>query len=264
MAHVVALYRYPVKGFTPEPCPSLTVLEEGRIAGDRVLAFRFADSTLPETAWSRKYGFTVLANTPGLARLRLRFDHSGLRLSLTLDGELLVEDGLDESGRRRIAEAVERFVVGLRENPLTDHRERRPLRLVGDGVTSRYQDNEEGQITLHSRESVAALAAALRASRIDEARFRSNVAIEGVDAWDEQDWIGRKVTMGDVEFDAVRPKVRCLATHADPDTGERDLPVMQTLVRAFQQQEPMFAVALMPRGAGGVVRVGDQVTVERE
>jgi uncharacterized protein YcbX len=40
MPHVAALYRYPVKGFTPEECDTLTVLDEGRIAGDRVLGVR--------------------------------------------------------------------------------------------------------------------------------------------------------------------------------------------------------------------------------
>lgn len=40
MPHVVALYRYPVKGFTPEACDALTVLDEGRVAGDRVLGVR--------------------------------------------------------------------------------------------------------------------------------------------------------------------------------------------------------------------------------
>ena len=34
MARVVALYRYPLKGFAPEECDTLTVLGEGRIAGD--------------------------------------------------------------------------------------------------------------------------------------------------------------------------------------------------------------------------------------
>jgi uncharacterized protein YcbX len=43
MPHVVALYRYPVKGFTPEGCDILTVLDEGRIEDDRVLGLRFAD-----------------------------------------------------------------------------------------------------------------------------------------------------------------------------------------------------------------------------
>jgi uncharacterized protein len=32
MPRVVALYRYPLKGFTPEKCDTLTVLSEGRIA----------------------------------------------------------------------------------------------------------------------------------------------------------------------------------------------------------------------------------------
>ena len=47
MPRVAALYRYPVKGFTPEECATLTVLDEGRIAGDRVLGLRFADTRLP-------------------------------------------------------------------------------------------------------------------------------------------------------------------------------------------------------------------------
>src|SRR6185312_3303614 len=124
-----------------------------------------------------------------------------------------------------------------------------------------YQDSEQGQITLHSRESLAAVAAATGDPELSEVRFRSNIAIEGIDAWEEQDWVGRKVRIGDVEFDVVRPKVRCLATHANPDTGKWDLPVMQTLVQAFHQEQPTFAVAIVTSGRGGEVRVGDAVTV---
>jgi uncharacterized protein YcbX len=261
MIRVAALYRYPVKGFTPEATDTLTVLESGRIAGDRTLAFRFGDSTLPETAWSRKYGFTVLANTPGLARLALRLDHHALRLSIHLDGRLLVEDGLDAAGRRRLCEAIETFVLSLPENPLAAHPERLPLRLIGDGVTPRFQDSQHGQITLHGRESLASVAQALRQSALDELRFRSNISLEGLDAWGEQDWIGRRIRIGAVQFEVLRPKVRCLATHANPQTGERDLQVMQTLVRAFQQQEPTFAIALTAAGPGGEIHVGDKVAV---
>jgi uncharacterized protein len=74
MARVVALYRYPLKGFTPEECATLTVLAEGRIAGDRVLGLRFADTAAPDDAWSRKHGMVALINTPSLAPLRVTFD----------------------------------------------------------------------------------------------------------------------------------------------------------------------------------------------
>src|SRR5262249_44611445 len=54
MPHVAALYRYPVKGFTPEECDTLTVLDDGRIAGDRVLGLRCADTAAADEAWSKK------------------------------------------------------------------------------------------------------------------------------------------------------------------------------------------------------------------
>src|SRR3954462_9003192 len=109
MPRVTALYRYPVKGFTPERCESLSVLAEGRVAGDRALAFRFADSALPPTAWSRKHGFAVLVNTPGVARLTARFDHSARRLTIALGDEVLADEALDDAGRERLAAAVERY-----------------------------------------------------------------------------------------------------------------------------------------------------------
>ncbi|MGA0033142.1 MAG: hypothetical protein ACO3HA_07385, partial [Burkholderiales bacterium] len=67
--------------------------------------------------------------------------------------------------------------------------------------------------------------------------------------------------IGDVEFNVVKPKVRCLATHANPVTGERDLQVMQQLMRAFAQKEPVLGVGMLTRGAGSEVRTGDSVSM---
>ena len=260
MPRVVALYRYPVKGFTPEACESLTVLEEGRIAGDRALSFRFADSAAADGAWVKKYECVVLANTPGLARLHVKFDHGAMRLRISLDGTDLVEAPLDENGRKRLAAALADYVLKLDENPLRAHPERLPLRLVGDGVTPRYQDNQGGQATLHGRGTLAAVAVAAGDPQLDEVRFRSNIAVDGLEPWEELGWMGRGLRVGKVEFEVVRQKVRCLATHANPRTGERDIPVMAVLKNVFAQEQPTFAVGMVSR-AGGVVRMGDNVTL---
>ena len=261
MPRVVALYRYPVKGFTPEHCPSLTVLPEGRAAGDRVLAFRFANAPVADDQWCRKYEGIVLANTPGLARLTTQFDHRELRLKIALGSQVLADEKLDDAGRSRLVAALTAYVLSLREHPLRNHPDRLPLKLIGDGVTPRYQDNEAGQVTLHSRETITSAAAALRDPKLSEHRFRSNIAIEGIEAWAEQSWIGRSIRIGGVEFDVVKSKVRCLATHANPVTGERDLQVMQQLMRSFAQKEPVLGVGMLTRGAGGEIRVGDEVTL---
>jgi uncharacterized protein YcbX len=260
MPRVVALYRYPVKGFTPEARDTLTVLDEGRIAGDRVLGIRFADTEAADDAWSRKTGMLVLMNTPGLARLRVRFDEKAFRLQISLRTSLLVDEPLNPEGRGRIGDVLTDYVLQLEENPLTGHPERLPLRVIGDGYSPRYHDDAAGRVTLHGRGSLQVLQTTL-GKEVSELRFRSNIAIDGLSAWEEQSWVGRKIRIGAVEFDMVKPKTRCLATHANPITGERDLPVLTTLTQKFGQQNPTFGVAMVPSGAGGQIRVGDEVTL---
>jgi uncharacterized protein YcbX len=260
MPHVAALYRYPVKGFTPEECETLTVLEEGRIAGDRVLGVRFADTEAADDAWSRKTGMVALINTPGLARLRVRFDENGFRLRISLGTTVLLDELLNPDGRQRIAGMLADYVLKLDENPLTDHPERLPLRVIGNGHSSRYHDEEAGRVTLHGRGSLQAVQAAV-GNEVSELRFRSNIAVDGLAAWEEQSWVGRRIRIGAVEFDVVKPKTRCLATHANPLTGERDLPILTTLTQKIGQENPTFAVAMIPSGGGGQVRVGDPASL---
>jgi uncharacterized protein YcbX len=256
---VAALYRHPVKGFTPESCKTLSIVKGGRVAGDRVLGFRFANAAAAGDEWGIKHEFIALVNTPGLAPLELQFDHRNLRLRIISRGALMLDEGLDEGGRKRMAAAIERYVLGLAENPLSSHPERLPLRVVGDGVTPQYQDDRAGLVTLHSRESLAALAASVNSPDLSELRFRSNIAIEGAEPWAEQRWIGRTLRIGDVEFEVTGPKARCLATHANPSTGERDLRIMETLLTAFPAERPTFAVALTTRGGAGTIGLGDEV-----
>lgn len=261
MPRVVALYRYPVKSFTPEVCDSLTVLDEGRIVGDRGLGFRFANSSVADDAWSKKHTFVALVNTPGIARLNLSFAPKTFKLCISLEGKVLVDETLDEMGRNKIAAAIENFVLKLDDNPLSNHPERLPLRLVGNGLVPRYQDDETGLITLHSRASLTSVSNAVGDKHLSEQRFRSNIAIDGLEAWEEQHWVGRKIRIGQIVFDVVKPKNRCLATQVNPNSGERDLPILKTMTHAFDQKKPTFAVAMLTRGIGGEIHVGDEVNI---
>jgi uncharacterized protein YcbX len=228
---VIALYRHPVKGFTPESVGTLTVQADGRIAGDRVLAFRFAEAAAPEDRdgldyWPKSKGL-ALESFPGLAALRLTYDDATARVRIAHEGRTLVEAGLDDEGRTALTEAMTAFVLASPEGKRLRRPGRLPLVLVGDGVRSRFQDRPRGYVSVHSAASVAALSAALE-QPVDDRRFRSNVVIDGVDAGDELGWQG-EVRIGDVRLVAAGPIVRCLATHANPDSGERDAKVLTTL-----------------------------------
>jgi uncharacterized protein YcbX len=257
---IAALYRYPVKGFTPESRESLTIVE-GRVAGDRVLGFRFANTPEPDEAWSSKHGMLALVNTPGITRLRLSYDEVTQRLRINLDGEFLVEDRLDVAGRARICGAVANFVKDLPESGLKGHPERLPLRLVGDGHTSRYQDRPDGYVSIHGRASVQALGKALNDANLSELRFRSNVSVDGLEPFEEQGWIGKTVRVGSMQFRVHTSIGRCLAPHANPETGQRDRQILTTLTHAFGQEKPTLAVGLVPEGVGNIA-IGDEVLLE--
>lgn len=260
MIKVRALYRYPVKGLTPEPVEILRVLPGGRVAGDRVLNFRFADAPVGDAEWCRKYHGVVLANTPGLAPLKVSFDDVKGRVIIRLGQDVLADESLDDSGRARLVAALASYVEGLPDNPLRDQQQRLPIKLVGDGVTPRYQDNEGGQVTLHGRASIQSAGVAFGDEQHDERRYRHNIVVDGADAWEEQTWVGRRLRIGSVEFESIVPKVRCLATHANPESGLRDLPVMQLLMQKFGQQQPTFGIGMLS-AMGGEIRVGDAVSL---
>jgi uncharacterized protein YcbX len=114
-------------------------------------------------------------------------------------------------------------------------------------------------ITLHSRASLTAVSRAVEANQLSEQRFRSNIAIDGLDAWEEQSWVGRKIRIGRINFDVVTPKSRCLATQVNPQSGEQDLPILKTLTHAFSQKKPTFAIAMHTSGGGGNIYIGDEV-----
>ncbi|PVE96651.1 MOSC N-terminal beta barrel domain-containing protein [Microbacterium sp. TPD7012] len=263
MARVVALYRHPIKGLTPESLESLTVQADGRVAGDRVLAFRFADAVTPEDDggldyWPKSKGL-ALQDFPALAALRTSYDDASRRLRIEHDGRVLAEAGIDDAGRAELVAAVTDFTLSTREGRRLQRPGRLPLALVGDGETSRFQDRARGYVSVHSRGSTLALSDALDLP-VDDRRFRSNIVIDGVAPWSELDWEG-EVRIGTVAFRTAGPIVRCLATHANPDTGVRDAKVLTTLTGALAQGEPTLGRLLLPTDetAEGIVRLGDEV-----
>ncbi|MEX2032185.1 MAG: MOSC domain-containing protein [Dehalococcoidia bacterium] len=266
MPHVAALYRYPIKGFTPESAETLTVQADGRIQGDRVLAFRL--SSVPEprvledgSSWWPKQHLISLQDYPGVARLGMRYDDASLTVTVTSEGATLVEAGLDGSGRARLAEAIGDYAKLLPEARRLREPDALPLVVEGDGVHARFQDRPRGFVTLHGRASLLSLGEALDDPAIDERRFRSNIAVDGLEAWAELGWAGRRIRVGEVEFTFENLVIRCLATHANPETGERDAEVMTTLTRTFGHEQPAFGILMLPSNGGGTIRVGDPVEV---
>lgn len=254
-----ALFRYPVKGFTPEQRDSLVIQPDGRVQGDRSLVFRFADAVEPEDATYPKSRGLALMTFPSLARVDLAFDDEARTLRLRVD-DIDVTADLSDEGRSRLAEAVTAYLRTTGDARLLDADGILPLGLLGDGRTARFQDRPQGFVSLHGAASVADLDAAVEAP-VDDRRFRSNIVVSGTSAWEELGWAGR-VRIGEVEFAVQKPIERCAAITANPDTGVRDARLLRVLTTEFGQDEPTLGILLLPVADGGTIRVGDEVILD--
>ena len=257
MIRVDALYRYPVKGFTPEKRDSLVIQGDGRVQGDRALVFRFADALEPADATFPKSRGLALMTFPTLARVDLAFDDQAKTLRLRVDDIDLTAD-LSDEGRTRLSEAVTAYLRTTSDAKLLDADGILPLGLLGDGVTARFQDRPRGYVSLHGSTSVDALDATVPAP-VDDRRFRSNIVVGGTAAWAELEWRDR-LRIGEVEFEVQKPIERCAAIAANPDTGVRDARLLRVLTTEFAQDEPTLGILLLPLDGGGTIRTGDEVT----
>lgn len=92
-------------------------------------------------------------------------------------------------------------------------------------------------------------------------RFRPNLVVEGTASHAEDGW--RRVRVGSVEFDAVKPCTRCVFTTVDHERGAFDpsgepLRTLKTYRRSAAGIT--FGMNLIARGTG-TLRVGDRVEV---
>jgi uncharacterized protein YcbX len=89
------------------------------------------------------------------------------------------------------------------------------------------------------------------------------IEIDGVDAHEEDDWVGQRTRVGEALVAWGGHVGRCLITSRDPDSGRIDLPTLDVL-RSYRRD----AVTTEPLPFGiygsvlenGVVRLGDTVT----
>ncbi|HEX5007902.1 MAG TPA: MOSC domain-containing protein, partial [Hyphomonadaceae bacterium] len=99
----------------------------------------------------------------------------------------------------------------------------------------RFTDHPQGYISAINLASVRALAQAIGA-RVDPLRFRANVYLDGLPAWAEDDLVvGAMISLGAARLKTFKPIVRCVATHANPDTGIRDIETVDLLRQYFSR-----------------------------
>jgi uncharacterized protein YcbX len=258
MAHIATIYRYPIKGLSPELLPQTTLTPGQTVTGDRLYAIENGPSSFDPIArpYLPKTHFLMLMKNERLARLRCTFDHESHVLAIEppataaeLGGGFLWDrvvrgDLRTADGRAAVEEFFAVFCADELRGP--------PKILHAPGHS--FSDVASKVVSIINLASVAAIEG-LVGVPVNPLRFRGNVYVDGWPAWSELDLVGKELTIGTARLKVVKRIVRCAATDVDPDTGLRDLQIPKTVMSAFGHADC---------GIYAEVRQGGEIAVSRE
>ena len=221
-----AIYRYPIKGLSPEPLERTELAVHETLPGDRLYAIENGPSGFDPAAprHQPKQRYLMLMRNERLARLRTRFDHANHTLAVEAQGREAVRGDLRTPEGRA---AIERFFAVF----CADELRGAPKVLHAPGFS--FSDVAHKMVSIINLASVSAVEGAV-GRPVHPLRFRGNIYVTGWPAWHEFDLVGREIAVGKrARLKIIKPIVRCAATNVDPDTGMRDLSIPDTLLRSF-------------------------------
>jgi uncharacterized protein len=225
-AKIHAIYRYPVKGLSPEPLARTTLAVQDTLPSDRLYAIENGPSGFDPAAprHQPKQRYLMLMRNERLAQLRTRFDDSSHTLAVEAQGCEVARGDLRTPAGRGV---IERFFAVF----CADELRGAPKVLHAPGFS--FSDVARKVVSIINLASVAAVANVV-GQPVHPLRFRANVYVTGWPAWHEFDLVGQEIAIGEsARLKIIKRIVRCAATNVDPDTGMRDLSIPDTLIRSF-------------------------------
>lgn len=221
MGSVAELWRHPIKAHGREQVNSSNFTAGKCMPWDRHWAVAHDASKFDGSSWAHCRNFMIGARTPSLVGIWAAFDEANHTITLRhLDlGDITFDPDGDTSA----------FLAWVA--PLCPPERVMPhavVKATDRGMT----DSEIPSVSIMNRASHSAVEAAVGNSLAQE-RWRANIWLDGVDAWDELRWVGKTLRIGTAEFEVREVCERCLLTATDPVTGIRDVDTLGTLQNSF-------------------------------
>lgn len=225
MSTITQLYRYPIKGMSPEALQRITLQAGEAIKLDRHFALAHGTTEFNPHAplHLSKTHFLMLMKNERLAALHTVYDDSTGVLRIERDGKVLARGNLENSeGRQKIENF---FIEYLRD-------EIRGAPKLVQAPEHTFSDVNAKVLSCINLATVRDLEKVL-GTTIHPLRFRANVYFDGAPPWAELDWVNKEFMLGTAKVRGFKLTERCAATNVNPQTAARDLQIPQSLLKTY-------------------------------
>jgi uncharacterized protein len=247
-AQLVSLFRYPVKGLTPEPLPRVALGVGETLPADRRYAIENGPSGFDpaDPKWMSKAYFLMLMRDEWLAALHAHFDDASNVLTIRRNGDIAAQGDLETADGRA---AIERFFATSYAKAIKG-----PPKVLS-GNDHSFSDVARKVVSIINLSSVAAIENMIGLP-VHPLRFRANLYVSGWPAWHEFELLGRTIAIGGARLRVVKRIVRCAAVNVDPETAARDLNIPHALMRRLGHADcGVYAEVI----AAGTIGIGDAI-----
>ena len=255
---ISSIHYCPVKSISFQNINSCEIKKNLGIDNDRIFAFsRNVDlekaKLIEKDAKERKLNnFLTLKNSPVLNKYNFIYENS--KLTLTSNNKDIISISADNPNERLL---LSNKLMEL-ENSLPQ-----PISLLKNKDYPFYDTSHSNKIfnsmSLINLNSIKDFEKKIN-EKIQIQRFRANFYVDGIEAWEERNWIGKIIKINNIAFKVEKNIPRCVAINLKPKTDDNSLNLLQSLKKTYNHFDMgIYLVAL----DDGKIQIGNKIEVNK-
>ena len=251
----------PVKSISFQSIKSCEIIKNIGIVGDRIFAFSkgldLNQAQLFEKKLEERRGkwnkILTLKNSPFLNKYNFLFDND--KLTLTQNNSEILTINIDETSEYELLSNKILELESSLQKPIYLMKNK-DIPFFDTSISNKTILNHS--ISLINTKSVVDFQNKTN-QEIETKRFRGNIFVDGVDAWEERNWIGKIIKINDISFKVENNIPRCVAINLKPNTDDNSLNLLQSLKKTYNHFDMgVYLTALND----GLINIGDNVSVK--
>ena len=255
---ISSIHYCPVKSISFQNINSCEIKKNLGIDNDRIFAFsRNVDlekaKLIEKDAKERKLNnFLTLKNSPVLNKYNFIYENS--KLTLTSNNKDIISISADNLNERLL---LSNKLMEL-ENSLPQ-----PISLLKNKDYPFYDTSHSNKIfnsiSLINLNSIKDFEKKIN-EKIQIQRFRANFYVDGIEAWEERNWLGKIIKINNIAFKVEKNIPRCVAINLKPKTDDNSLNLLQSLKKTYNHFDMgIYLVAL----DDGKIQIGNKIEVNK-
>ena len=259
---ISSIHYCPVKSISFQSVDSCEIKKNIGIIGDRIFAFSkgldenkvklFEKS--PEERKGKWNKILTLKNSPVLNKYNFIFKDNNLTLTFE-DKEILTIDINQLSERERLVNKIIELESSLKEPIVLMKNKEFPF--FDTSVSNKV--NFTNSISLLNIQSINDFQNKID-KKFEISRFRGNIYVDGITAWEERNWIGKIIKIKNISFKVEKNIPRCVAINLKPKTDDNSLNLLKSLKKTYNHFDMGIYLTSLDDGK---IEIGNKIEVSK-